>query len=157
MTKVAEVVNKSASLIMVRAAEQPLTGDEAESFIELLNDLMTEWEAIGVPLGYTLVQDLGDEMTSPDSALRAIKYNLAVSAAPEFGKDAPRSVLAIADSSFRNLERQVVKPPSAEFPGTLPVGSGTACTESYKYFPEPEAGLLDETEGSILLEENTGD
>ena len=158
MALASEVIDRAASLIVVRAAEQPLTADEVNTFIELLNDMLTEWEAAGIALGFTKVHDRGDEMTVADSTLRAIKYNLAICAAPEFDKQVPPALSGIADASYRNLLMQFITPPSTSFPNTLPIGTGNECNGSIRYFPGPEENvLLDEIDGSLLVEENTGD
>lgn len=53
----------------------------------------------------TQIADVTDNLVYPQGYLRAVKYNLAVELAPEFGVEASRTVKQIARDSKRNLKR----------------------------------------------------
>lgn len=66
-----------------------ITPEEQATAFAALDDMMAEWAADGVVLGYTAGgagPNRADVMTTPDWADGAIKRNLAVRLAPGFGK-----------------------------------------------------------------------
>lgn len=74
--------------------------------------------------GNTLVMDkiapmadlaLGDEMPYPPVAIRAIRYNLAIELAPEYGAKVPTEIVAIADQSMQAWRRVNLQTPAATF------------------------------------------
>ena len=105
MATAADVIQKALGLILVRQSESPLRPDEYADGIETLNDLMTSWESAGLPLGYTIVSNISDEVTVPAYALLAIKQNLAISLAPEFGAQADQILFSNAAKSKTALMR----------------------------------------------------
>lgn len=157
MAKASEVIQSALLNLNVSAAESGIEAAEAQGAIEMLNDLMTEWDADGIPLGYTLISDLGDTVTVPDSALRGIKYNLALALAPQYRDNVPPVLVELASRTKSTIIKQVVNVPRAPMPDTLPIGSGNECYTDQRFFPEtPDNGLLTETNGGILLEDSTG-
>lgn len=157
MARAAEVVNRALSLIMVQPSEAPIQPDEAATAIEVMNDMMAEWDADGVSVGYSIISSLSDELTVPDYALAAIKSNLAIRLAPEFLEtDAPPLLQRNAGRSYDRLVNIVVNVPQCEYPCTLPLGSGnTGNRYNYvdRFYSCPEDEVLNETGGSILLED----
>lgn len=73
--------------------------------------------------GNTLVLDkiapmadlaLSDEMPYPPVAIRAIRYNLAIELAPEYGAKVPAEIVAIADQSMQAWRRVNLQIPTAK-------------------------------------------
>jgi hypothetical protein len=85
MATVAQVAKASLQRILVQASEAPLEPDEYQDYIFALNNYMTQLDAQGIVLGYTVVDSLGDEVTVPTGALRGIIANMAIEVAPDYG------------------------------------------------------------------------
>lgn len=89
-----------------------------------LNDMMLEWDYIGISIGYLNPQAITDETGIPDWAIGAVKYSLAVRMAPAVGVPASAELAAVAMSSYSRLlamRAQTIEVMRA--PGT-PVGAG---------------------------------
>ncbi len=159
MATAEQVISQALSLILVRQSESPLRPDEYQSGIETLNDLMTMWDSSGLPLGYTLVDNLSDAITVPAFALMAIKQHLAIQLAPEFGGNIDQMLLSNAAMAKRALYSAVVRAQASSYPSTLPIGSGTSGDGNIlarKFYPgAPEDLLVTEQDGAILLELQT--
>ena len=84
MATVAQVAKSSLQRILVQASEAPLEPDEYQDFIFSMNNYMAELDAQGIQLGYTVVSDLGDEVTIPTGALRGLIANMAIEVAPDY-------------------------------------------------------------------------
>lgn len=155
MAKAAEVVNRALSLILIQPSEAPIQADDAATALETLNDMMAEWDGEGLSVGYSRASSLSDDITVPDYALAAMKYNLALRLAPEYEVEASASLQGNAGRSYRSLTNIVINVPQAEYPCTMPVGSGNTGDSVYseRFYPCPESELLTETGGSILLED----
>jgi len=58
----------------------------------------------------TSFASVNDVISLPDGYERAIRFNLAIEMAPEFGKEASSTVVAIAQESLGNIKRQNIRP-----------------------------------------------
>lgn len=58
----------------------------------------------------TEIDDVTDELGLPPGYERALKYNLAVDLAPEFGRPINQTVFNIAEKSLANIKRRNTKP-----------------------------------------------
>ena len=123
MATVLDVVTGALKLLEVRTAESPVTAAEAEDGLTALNDMMNEWNIDGVNVGYETLDEITDELFVDLGAIGAIKANLAVYIAPEYGRLVNDTLVARADRSKNSL-RTSIPLNSSEFPDTLPIGSG---------------------------------
>lgn len=89
--------------------EQPNAEQTADA-LEALQDMLADWEGKGVALGGLVGDALasGDVLPLPATQIRAVKLNLAVELAPEYGAAAVLSPLLVeqADTAFRGLQAQ---------------------------------------------------
>ena len=85
MATVAQVAKAALQRILVQASEAPLEADEYQDFIFAMNNYMAMLDAAGISLGYTVVNDLADEVTIPTGALRGLIANLAIEVSPDYG------------------------------------------------------------------------
>jgi len=160
MEKVSYYIKSALELLLVQASEQPVQQEEAQDSIRKMNDMMLEIESSGLPLGYTEVSDLGDDVTVPDYSRRMVIYNLAIQLGPAYDVPITADVRSIAAEAMESVERIVIKVPFAIYPDTLPVGGGNDCgSYDRTFYPGEEDGdiILEESPGSILLEEGTED
>lgn len=159
MATVAQVANAALKRILVQASEAPLEADEYQDFIFALNNYMLALDAEGITLGFTEVEDLGDEVTVPTGALRGIIANMAIEVAPDYnGIVSPALATAAAQGlQVMRLIGQTISPSS--YPSTLPIGSGNEDSgmfgSSRFYDGAAEAEILAETTGAISMEDST--
>ena len=157
MAKVSEVVIDALEDLVVQAEEAPIEQAEAKAAIRFLNDLMAMWDAKGISLGYTVVSDMGDEVTVPDGALMGIKAHLAITLAPKYEVPVPREVYQKAKDGYDAILNLAVTMGESAYPDTLPQGSGNTYPgyEDTTFFPDQEGTILTETGGAIALEADT--
>lgn len=130
--------------------------DEYQDFIFAMNLFMTDLDARGVALGYTVVSDLGDEVTIPTGALRGLIYNMAIEVAPDYNGVVTPECREIAAKGLQTMELLGQSVPTSNYPSTLPIGSGNEASPYYRhYYVGNEAEILAETTGAIALESGT--
>lgn len=127
MVTMREVVEDAAEEIGAKTAEIPLESDELQSGIRRCNDMLTEWDDIGIISGYNPVLNGDDVLEVDRNAVSAIKYNLAIRMAPSFRKPVSAALGSIAGSTLSRLEASGAFIGNVEFPDTLPMGSGNEC------------------------------
>lgn len=133
------VIRDALQEILVQAAEQPITADEGQSAIRLLNRMMSAWEADGIDLSYTAIDSLNDAITVVDGALDAIVLNLAIKLAPQYDRPISQGLYINAKRAYDAMLKIAVVIPDTEFPATLPYGSGneTAGYNESKFYTGP--------------------
>lgn len=159
MATAAQVLKAALQRILVQGSEAEFQPDEYQDAIFAMNNYMLDLDAKGVALGYTVVSDLGDDITIPTGALRGLIANIAIEVAPDYnGTISPGLVQAATDglATMRLLGTSI---PSMRFPSTLPVGSGNeggrSGLQNQHFYPDLEAEILAETTGAISLETGT--
>ena len=157
MAKVNEVVVDALEDLVVQADEAPIEPSESRAAIRILNDMMTMWAALGVNLGYTVVSDLGDDVTVPDGALMGIKAHLAINLADKYEVDISPRLQAKADMGWDAILNLAIDTGESAYPGTLPQGSGNNYPDyrSNTFYEDDQATILEETGGRIALEDDT--
>lgn len=123
MATVTEVVTGALILLEVKVAEAAITAPEAEDGLVSLNDMMNEWNVDGINVGYETLDSIDDQLHVSLGSIGAIKANLAVYIAPEYGRTVSGTLEKRANRSKKSL-RATIKINSSEFPDTLPIGSG---------------------------------
>ncbi len=123
MATVTEVVTGALQLLEVQPAESAITAAEAEDGLVSLNDMMNEWNVDGINVGYETLDSIDAELHVDLGSIGAIKANLAVYVAPEYGRAVSNALQKRADRSKRSLRASINLNPS-QYPDTLPVGSG---------------------------------
>jgi len=118
------VIRDALQEILVQAAEQPITADEGQGAMRLLNRMMAAWVLDGVDLSYTPVDSLNDDITVVDGALDAIVLNLAIKLAPQYDRPISQGLYINASRAYEAMLKTAVVIPVTEFPATLPYGSG---------------------------------
>ena len=119
---------------------------------------MAELDAQGIQLGYTVVTDLGDEVTIPTGALRGLIANMAIEVAPDYNGVISGGLQKAARDGFNTMRMLGQSMGKSRFPCTLPIGSGNEDNDfgmNGHFYPDQEAAILAETTGAIALEVNT--
>ena len=138
MTTIREVVQDAFEEIGVKTAEVSLTGDELQSGIRRCNDMLLEWDDIGIIVGYSEVLNCDDVINVERNAIGAIKYNLAIRLAPSFQKPIGAALVTIAGGTMDVLMASSTDISNIAYPDTLPLGSGNQCASNdtdRRFFP----------------------
>lgn len=98
-----------AALRKIRVIDSQGTVDPSDfvTAVELLNDMMTRWEADGTSVGWSNVAIPGDVCNFPDEAKLAVVYNLALFLGPEYGVAIDPAVANTAMAMKKSLDRDV--------------------------------------------------
>lgn len=159
MTTAAQTVKAILQEILVHGSESELEAVEFQDTIFAMNNYMTALDANGVSLGYTVVSDLGDEITVPAGALQGLIANVAVMVAPQFGATASGELIAKAKVGMNAMRKLGITIGNMQFPGTLPIGSGNEPTNSFDhqdhFFYNSDDNIETETNQNIGLESDT--
>lgn len=110
MATAQQIMTRAARMIGVKQTGQPLSAEDNEVLLELLNAMLIRWEADGLALGFSSVSAATATLPIPTEAEEGVAANLAVRAAPEFQTSARPEIVALADQGLRALERDVIKP-----------------------------------------------
>lgn len=156
MTTGTEVVHGALQDILVQADEQEYQPSEYQAGMREINDMMSEWDALGYSLGFTLLVNITDTLTVPASVIGAIKKNLAVRLAPQFNKQITQGLASLAASGMQAVQNISVVVQPTQLPDTLNIGSGNE-DEPYidHFYPGVTDSALAEDNGNILLESDT--
>jgi hypothetical protein len=158
MATAAQVIKASLQRILVQASEAELEPDEYQDAIFTLNNMMLDWDASGLNLGFTEIQSLGDEVTVPTGALRGIIANLAIEVSPDYNGQITQALANTASEGLRTIRKLAVAKPVTKFPCTLPMGSGNSQSVfNDNFYPCSEDEILAETTGAIALESGTNE
>jgi len=152
MAKASQVTKAILQEILVHGAESELEA------VEFQDTYMTAQAANGINLGYTVVSDLGDDITVPAGALQGIISNVAVMIAPQFGAQVDQALIAKAKVGLNAMRKLGITIQPMAYPSTLPVGSGNEGDGNFSndhFFPGPDENLITETGQNIGLESNT--
>lgn len=137
MATASDVVNRALTKAGIRADESTVTASQMNDGTDALNDMLISWENSGILLGFQPVSNSADEIRVPRHALAAIKSNLAVFLAGEYGRPANAILLAEAISTKDDLLTSLVQVGDVEYPSTLPQGSGNHYyDDDLRLFPE---------------------
>ena len=140
MSTARHFVERAMSRIGIKTAEIALEASEAQTGLDLLNDMLASWEVVR-PIGFTPVANLSDTVRAPRFANGAIIDNLAILIAPEFQKQPNPVLIATAISLLDNMRVALLDIGDVRYPSTLPLGSGNrSCNNELdrRFFPADE-------------------
>lgn len=129
MATVTYYVTRALTRLGIRASETSLQPDEIQDGLDLLNDMLSNWEEAGYNLGFSPVQGITDEVRVPRGANAAIIDSLAMMMAPEYSRPVSAELAAAAAFSFKNMLNSTVFIGDVDMPDTLPLGSGNQCDD----------------------------
>ena len=159
MAKAATVTKAILAEILVRQSEAPLEPDEFQDTIFAMNNYMTALAATGVNLGYTVVSDLGDDITIAAGAMQGLVANVAIAVAPQFGMTATPELAEKARMGLLAMRKLGITREPTRHPSTLPIGSGNEHdfhhNHHHHFYPGLDEDIVSETGNSIGLESNT--
>jgi len=130
-------VDRAMSRVGVKTAEINLEPSEAQTGLDLFNDMMSAWEVVR-PIGFIAADTLDTTVRIPRFAFGAVVDNLAIVIAPEFQKAVSTELAATARGLKDDMRTALVKIRRVRYPSTLPTGSGNQCHDSFlddRFFP----------------------
>jgi hypothetical protein len=130
-------VNRAMSRVGVKTAEINLEASEAQTGLDLFNDMMSAWEVVR-PIGFVAAETLDSVARIPRFAFGAVVDNLAIVIAPEFQKAVSAELAATARGLKDDMRTALVTIKRVQYPSTLPTGSGNQCHDSFhddRFFP----------------------
>src|SRR5688572_8712130 len=94
-----ELIRRALLLAQVVAEGIPLSAEQASDGLSSLNEMLADWKESGIDLGYYPQTSVSADLPLYDDAVRAVRYNLAVSLAAEYERTASPDVYRIADET----------------------------------------------------------
>ena len=118
MANVAQLINRSLKLINALEEGENPTNEMQNDALNALNDMLNDWvdRGIGVDQGDLI---LTDEFPVDGADARAIRYNLAVELAPEYGSNIPPTVFNIAGETYNRMKAKYFTVKEIEFDSSL--------------------------------------
>lgn len=136
------IIIRALTRLGIRAEETSLEPSEMQDGLDLLNDVLSNWEESGLNLGFSPIAGITDEVRIPRGAVAAAIDALAIMAAPEYSRPISQALIISAKLSYENMLRANVFIGDCDYPSTLPKGSGNECGyDGYiddTFFPEKD-------------------
>jgi hypothetical protein len=124
-----DIIARAFSRAGIKASEAALEPDEIQDGLDLLNDMLSNWEPIH-HLGFSPVAGVADEIRIPRFANAAVIDAFAIVLSPEYHKPVSQGLAASAKLSMDNMMSANINLDDVDMPSTLPLGSGNECSDS---------------------------
>jgi len=124
MSTALKIIERAFSKIGIKPAETPLSASEIADGVDILNDLLAAWDATGTLKGIAPVDAASSELLEPRCATWALKSNVAVLLAGEYGIQLSPGMVYDASEGINQMITALTNLRNLEFPSTLPIGSG---------------------------------
>lgn len=110
---VQDLIKSTLRLLGAIGQGEDPTAKELEDAREALNLMLDTWQVLGYvsPLQYS---DLVSDIKHPKVLQRAMKYNLAIEIAPEYGIVVSAEVVAVANSSLQAIRNPRIVVPEID-------------------------------------------
>lgn len=131
MTTALHMINRAFSKAGIKAAETPLSPSELEDGLDIMNDMLAQWDAAGTLKGVPLIDDSADHVNCPRYADRAIKGALAILIAGEYNVPVSQAMAVDASDGLAAMIAAGNNWKDIELPDTLPKGSGNKVDYNY--------------------------
>lgn len=122
--KAREIISRAFTEVV--SSKTKISSVDLDDGLRYLNRMMAKLEDTGVDVSYTQVDSVDDDITVQDGALLGMTKNLALNLWPQYNTNPANNVLKFSASrslvAMRNIGFDSIG--VAQFPSTLPVGSG---------------------------------
>lgn len=125
MTQVRDIVTRSMRLLGVLQSGENPSAEESEDGMAALNDMLNAWADQGVDLEFFEFTSINDTVPYPEDHMAALRYNLAIELAPEFGVEVSEAIAVRAKQYFDALQVKYSNP------DTLSADAGLLLTGRY--------------------------
>lgn len=106
--KVDRLVKRSLRLLKVIDVKQSVKAADMQTAIEVLNEMMARFEADGVSVGWSDVENPSDDVPLERENTAMASYNLALELQPEYGVEAEQMVIMRAAELLASAYRDVL-------------------------------------------------
>jgi hypothetical protein len=132
------VINRAYRKMGIRDEEESISAAQLVDGLADLNDMLSSWEPV-YQLGFVRLDSADDKLRVPSFAVSAIITSLAVYLGSSNGIPVRDSLAAEAIAARNAMEIGLSEPIVAEYPSTLPLGSGNELPgygDDQRFFPE---------------------
>jgi len=136
MATYSDIVAGALRHLGVRAAESPITAQEAQDGLEDLNDMGIMW-ADQLGIAYTPSTDINATIDIAREHEAGFKSNLAIMLAPQYSRIVSPALAAVASEAYNAILISSLNI-DTDYPDTLPKGSGNYSTRllNNRFFPQ---------------------
>ena len=99
----ADYITDSLRLIGVIMQTESADADQGAHAIGILNDMMAEWAADGIRVGYVPSETTSDDLSLHTSVRSAVKANLAMRLCPNYERNPSAVLVAMAQGGYDSL------------------------------------------------------
>lgn len=129
--KASELITDALEEIVVQQEEADVEQAEGRAALRTLNDMMAMWAAQGIYLGYTNLDNLGEDVNIPDGAILGVKAHLGIMLANKYIVPVTPELIMKANKGWEAILSLAVTVEKSQYPDTLPQGSGNDNTAFY--------------------------
>ena len=124
------LVNGAYTTLLISGITVNPTADDISKALSYADDIAGQMRENGLDIGWQYPSTYGGSTQNDTSGLSfatagAFKKILAVELLPAFAKQITPELLKLYNDAMRTIEKYCVSVPEAQFPGTLPIGSGS--------------------------------
>lgn len=102
MATAGDMVTRALRLIGVLDATETPSAEDMVTGLDALNDMLHAWWSDNIIPGHVTLEQT-DEIVLDDSALRAVRYSLAVELSIEYGRPLSEAIAAISEAEKKTL------------------------------------------------------
>jgi hypothetical protein len=138
MTTAQQVVDGAAEELGIKTAEIALEANDFDAIFNRMNDMLSEWAAVGLAPAFESVTDGNDEVLIDRASVAAVKYNLALRSASAFQRPVSQALAGMADDALTRWQASSTFIGGTAYPDSLPLGSGNRCADigdDSRFFP----------------------
>lgn len=119
------LIKDALSILGVLDEIQSVSAEQGAIGLSVMNDMLLEWDADQIDVGYYPQTDINAESPVYPDAQSAVKHNLAIYLASYYGLEPKLPVVMIADRGYKRLLRDSInaKLEEADLTG-VPMGEG---------------------------------
>lgn len=99
--------------------------EQIDFALRILNRMLSDWESVGISIGYNFDGNVQDSASVPDYALNAIISNLSMRLAGSVGKQVPQDDRQNAIDAYNNLKLKFLTIPILPRSNLIPAGQGS--------------------------------
>jgi hypothetical protein len=124
MTTALKIIKAGFRKATINSGYKPLNATETADALEILNDLIIEWNTSGALIGIDPVISLDTDLSEPRYATKALKLMIGGEICVEFGKPITPGFAAIASSAYNKMLAASQPLERPVYPDNVPYGEG---------------------------------